>query len=395
MENYELSSDDIKQVDWVASQVKDWLNSIKSDVEQTTTVETTTDKTTNTAAETGDSFYEINNEKVILKMDIVKGYLEKIKDKERSGLKTDNTIAWIMAVQIALRSPQIWWENHDKYWEIVIDGVLWPNTKESVKKFQTDNGCKVDGLPGKETMNKIYDILIWKVQAWTWEQKQPDSENSDVDSWKNGSWKGNSWNDSNKNDIANSSETWNNKEASENEPKDADIVSVEKYIPSIKLDMRYATTNNFTWKKIYDSADAKLRYWTIKKLKQAQDDLQSQWYSIKIWDAYRPQSAQEKLWSIRPDPALVANPKKWSAHTKWNTVDITLVKSDWTEIPMPSEFDDNNKKKIDRNYSDLSKEQMANAKVLEDVMKKAWFNWYDKEWWHYSDSKDYPMEKWV
>jgi hypothetical protein len=57
--------------------------------------------------ETGDSFYEINNEKVILKMDIVKNYLEKIKDKERSDLKASNAAARIMAVQIAIRSPQI------------------------------------------------------------------------------------------------------------------------------------------------------------------------------------------------------------------------------------------------------------------------------------------------
>ena len=183
-------------------------------------------------------------------------------------------------------------------------------------------------------------------------------------------------------------------ESPEKEPNDSEIVSVKKYIKDIKLDMRYATTNNFTWQKIYEDSDAKLRYWTIKKLKKVQDKLMKKWYSLKIWDAYRPQSAQERLWSIRPDPTLVANPEKWSSHTKWNTIDITLVKSDWSEIPMPSEFDDSNKKKIDRDYSDLTTEQRDNAKILEDEMVNGGFKWYKAEWWHYSDKTEYPIERW-
>lgn len=180
----------------------------------------------------------------------------------------------------------------------------------------------------------------------------------------------------------------------EKEPADDKIVLVKDYIKDIKIDMRYATTNNFTWQKIYENGDAKLRYWTVKKLKMAQDKLAKSWYSIKIWDAYRPHSAQEKLRSIRPDSTLVANPYKWwSSHTRWNTVDITLVKSDWTEIPMPSEFDDDNKKRIDRDYSDMTEEQRKNAKILEDAMKEAWFKWYNKERWHYSDKDTYPLEK--
>ena len=397
MENYELASKDIKQIDWVTSQVKNWLSNIKENVnqngsEQTSTetpAETPSETPTETSTESGELFYEIDNEKVILKMDIVKSYLEKIKDKERNDLKASNAVAWIMAVQIAIRSPQVWWGNKDKYWDIVIDGILWSKTKEAVEKFQTEYKLKVDGLPGKETMNKIYDILTWNVQTWTWMEWNTDSWGKEDNKWENSEWsKENSEGEDNW--IKNSQES---EESVEEEPKDTDIVSVEKYIPSIKLDMRYATTNNFTWKKIYDSADAKLRYWTIKKLKKAQNDLQNQWYSIKIRDAYRPQSAQEKLWSIRPDSALVANPKKWSAHTKWNTVDITLVKSDWSEISMPSEFDDSNKKRIDRDYNDLTSEKRTNAKILEDAMKKAGFVWYDKEWWHYSDSTSYPMER--
>jgi hypothetical protein len=72
-----------------------------------TPTETSTEFSTETPTESGELFYEIDNEKVILKMDIVKSYLEKIKDKERNDLKASNAAAWIMAVQIAIRSPQV------------------------------------------------------------------------------------------------------------------------------------------------------------------------------------------------------------------------------------------------------------------------------------------------
>ena len=245
-------------------------------------------------------------------------------------------------------------------------------------------------------INKAIAILFWQTDEEPPEQQTSSSSTDTTNTSKQET--SSEPTDSNETPVIsdNSSKTelaTEESEEKEKEPKDSDIVFIKKYIPSIMLDMRYATTNNFTWQKIYENDDAKLRYWTIKKLKVAQDELNKQWYSIKIWDAYRPQSAQERLRSVRPDSTLVAPPKKGSAHTKWNTVDITLVKSDWTEIPMPSEFDDDNKKRIDRDYNDLTSEQRANAKILEDAMKKAGFVWYSKEWWHYSDSTDYEMKR--
>ena len=286
-----------------------------------------------------------------------------------------------MAVQIALRSPQIWWESHDKYWKIVIDGLLWSNTKGAVEKFQKSNGLKVDGLPGKETMNKIYDILTWKVKDWEWGEW---NSTSSTESWENekkesddnwSKWENNTWNEN----------VWNGKESKEKEPKDTELVSVEQYIPSIKLDMRYATTNNFTGKKVYDSTDAKLRYWTIKKLKEVQANLQKQWLSLKIWDAYRPQSAQEKFKKIVKDPSLVAQWK--SDHTRWCCLDVTIVKADWTEIPMPSEFDDfQHKNKCKSDFTSVSWEAKKNWETLQKAMKNAGFKTIPSEWWHFYDS---------
>ncbi len=160
--SYELSMEDVRLLDWVTSEVKKWLNTLKSNLKNNEDASEVKSK------EINDLFYEINDKKVVLKMDIVKNYLEKIKNKEWADLQSEDASSWIMAVQIALRSPQIWWKNYDNYWKIIIDGSLGWNTTEAVKKFQEANGLKVDGLPGKNTLNKICDILDWNAGEWVW-----------------------------------------------------------------------------------------------------------------------------------------------------------------------------------------------------------------------------------
>ena len=85
--------------------------------------------------------------------------------------------------------------------------------------------------------------------------------------------------------------TSNSKEEPPSEPADEDLVYIQDYIPTIFVDLRYATDNNFTGQVVYDFIEPQLRYGTVKKLAQVQEDLLSQGYSMKIWDAYRPVSA--------------------------------------------------------------------------------------------------------
>lgn len=67
---------------------------------------------------------------------------------------------------------------------------------------------------------------------------------------------------------------------------------VRDYIPSVYVDLKYASKDNFTGTAIYDFTDAYLRYGTVKKLAEVQQELLEQGYSLKIWDAYRLVSAQ-------------------------------------------------------------------------------------------------------
>lgn len=175
------------------------------------------------------------------------------------------------------------------------------------------------------------------------------------------------------------------------EPADDELVQVLDHIPSIYIELKYAAEDNFTGAVVYDFTDAYLRYGTVKKLAEVQTELLAQGYSLKIWDAYRPVDAQFKLWEICPDPVYVADPNTgYSSHSRGNTIDVTLVLADGTEIGMPTGFDDFSAL-ADRDYSDVPADAAENVLILENMMKDHGFKCYSKEWWHYSDSRTYPV----
>ena len=176
----------------------------------------------------------------------------------------------------------------------------------------------------------------------------------------------------------------------EKEPEDDEYVLVNKYIPDIYVELMYATDNNSTGVRIYGFTDAYLRYGTVKKLANVQKELKEQGYSLKIWDAYRPFEAQQKLWEVYPDPNYVANPADgMKKHNLGGTVDITMVAADGSIIPMPTEFDDFSLK-ADRNYSDIDNEEAVNnVMILQNAMENNGFTGYQGEWWDYSDTVEY------
>ena len=177
------------------------------------------------------------------------------------------------------------------------------------------------------------------------------------------------------------------------EISDQELVTIRDYIPNIYIDVKYATTDNFTGQVIYDFSEPSLRYGTIKKLMKVQKELNKRGYSLKVWDAYRPIEAQLKLWEICPDPAYVSDPNKgYSGHCRGNTIDVTLVTADGKELEMPSGYDEFSAL-ADRDYSDVSSAAAKNAELLESVMKKHGFKGYQAEWWHYTDTVSYRVVK--
>ena len=170
------------------------------------------------------------------------------------------------------------------------------------------------------------------------------------------------------------------------------FVRVLDYIPTATQELRYATEDNFTGQVIYPFTDAYLRWGTVQKLMLVSEDLAEFGLYIKIWDGFRPVSAQFTLWEVCPNPTYVANPTKgYSSHSRGNTIDLTLVDADGREVEMPTGFDDFSAK-ADRNYSDCTKTAANNAELLEILMEKYGFTPYFGEWWHFSDTTGYPVE---
>ena len=92
------------------------------------------------------------------------------------------------------------------------------------------------------------------------------------------------------------------------------------------------------------------------------------------------------------DPQYVADPTKgYSGHSRGNTVDVTLVSADGSPVPMPTDFDDFTAM-ADRDYSDVSDTAAYdNVRLLEDTMVSCGFRPYSAEWWHFTDTTDYPV----
>lgn len=177
------------------------------------------------------------------------------------------------------------------------------------------------------------------------------------------------------------------------EPSDQDFVRVSDYIPDVVTELRYATRNNFTGQVIYEFQEPWLRYGTVKKLMAVQSDLAVSGCRLKIWDAFRPTAAQFRLWEICPDSTYVANPYNgFSSHSRGNTIDITMVYADGTEVEMPTGFDDFSTL-ADRNFIDCTPEAAKNAAYLEEIMMQNGFSGYFGEWWHYTDNNNYPVEQ--
>ena len=175
-------------------------------------------------------------------------------------------------------------------------------------------------------------------------------------------------------------------------PEETDFVRVSDYVPGVQVELKYATADNFTGQRIYEFEDVFLRYGTVMKLKAAAEELDAMGYGLKIWDGFRPVSAQFKLWEVCPDDTYVADPNKgYSNHSRGFAVDVTLVDREGREVEMPTGFDDFSAK-ADRDYSECGSEAAVNARLLETTMEKHGFEGYWGEWWHFNDTQKYDVE---
>ena len=164
---------------------------------------------------------------------------------------------------------------------------------------------------------------------------------------------------------------------------DNELVDLEKFIPALVLDIRYATENNFTGERIYASARAFARKPVAEALKKIQADLKTKGLGVKIFDAYRPYRATVKFYEVYRDTTYVASPYRGSRHNRGCALDLTLIDlSTGEELKMPTGYDSFTKAAWPSTpvADPLIKK---NRQVLISAMQKHGFRVNSSEWWHF------------
>lgn len=166
----------------------------------------------------------------------------------------------------------------------------------------------------------------------------------------------------------------------------AELANLAEFIPGLVIELRYATPRNFTGEILYAVREAWLRRPTATKLRAAQAALGERGLGLKIWDAFRPGSAQARLWAMFPDERFVAPPKRGSRHTRGTSVDVTLVTLlTGAELPMGTDFDAFGAPAA-ADWTGLPAHEAANRLCLRTVMEAHGLVGIRNEWWHFDDA---------
>lgn len=153
--------------------------------------------------------------------------------------------------------------------------------------------------------------------------------------------------------------------------------------PTIRLDLRYATTDNFAEIQLYECGRCFLRPASARAVVRVHHRLRRQGLGLKMYDCYRPASVQWTLWEKVPDRRYVADPRKGSMHSRGNGVDLTLVDSLGRELPMGTPYDFFGPE-AHTTYTGLPEAVLANRRLLNEAMRAEGFQGIRTEWWHYS-----------
>jgi zinc D-Ala-D-Ala dipeptidase len=174
-----------------------------------------------------------------------------------------------------------------------------------------------------------------------------------------------------------------------------DLVELVKLDPTIKLDIRYATTNNFLGTAVYTQARAFLQRPAAEALVRAQHELEASGYGLILHDGYRPWYVTKIFWDATPgtQKIFVANPAEGSKHNRGCAVDLSLYDlKTGKEVEMPSGYDEMTTRAY-AYYPGGTPEERARRELLRRAMVKQRFLVNPTEWWHfdYVDWKRYPV----
>jgi len=187
----------------------------------------------------------------------------------------------------------------------------------------------------------------------------------------------------------------------EGPPKEAgsfrtpDLVELSTLDPAIKLDVRYATSNNLVGRPVYTEARAFLQRPAAEALVRVNRALREKGYALLVFDGYRPWRVTKIFWDITPPDkhTFVADPAKGSKHNRGCAVDLTLYDArTGKEVEMPSVYDEMSESAYPT-YAGGTAAQREARDLLRTAMEREGFFVYPYEWWHFDfkDWRAYPI----
>lgn len=171
-----------------------------------------------------------------------------------------------------------------------------------------------------------------------------------------------------------------------------DLVELSRLDASIHLDVRYATSNNFTGHKQYAEARAFLQRPAAEALVRAHRALKARGYGLLVFDGYRPWSVTKAFWdATSPEKRkFVADPQKGSRHNRGCAVDVGLYHlHSGKEVAMPSAFDEMSERAA-ADYQGGTPEQRRARSLLRQALEQEGFKVNPDEWWHF-DFQDWRL----
>ena len=174
-----------------------------------------------------------------------------------------------------------------------------------------------------------------------------------------------------------------------------DLVELGLLDPGIRLDIRYATANDFLGTPVYSQARAFLQRPAAEALLRVQQKLKPLGYGILIHDAYRPWYVTKLFWDATPPEGkiFVADPAQGSRHNRGCAADLTLYDlATGKPIEMPGTYDEMSPRSFP-DYPGGTSLQRWHRDLLRRAMESEGFTVYEAEWWHfdYKDWKEYPI----
>src|SRR6266446_6429365 len=174
-----------------------------------------------------------------------------------------------------------------------------------------------------------------------------------------------------------------------------ELVELALLNPSIHLDIRYATSNDFLGTPVYSQARAFLQRPAADTLLRVQQKLKPLGYGLLIHDAYRPWYVTKIFWDATPPEGkiFVADPEKGSRHNRGCAVDLTLYDLKTGQaVEMVGGYDEFS----DRSYADYpggTSRQRWHRDLLRRAMEAEGFTVYEAEWWHFDfrDWREYAL----